>query len=72
MALKVRQAPGPISKIKCHVVAHDHKWRPLRNFVKAVISHPLPGLVERFTGAFTAEQMFVETSHELLCGCVIR
>ena len=32
MALKVRQAPGPISKIKCHVVAHDHKWRPLRNF----------------------------------------
>ena len=27
--------------------------------------------MERFIGTFTAEQVSLETNHELLCGCVI-
>ena len=61
----------PISKIKCDVVANQQKGSPPRDFYEAIVSHPFSGLMKRLTGAFTEEQVLVETSHELHCGCVI-
>ena len=61
----------PISKIKCDVVANQQKGSPPRDFYEAIVSHPFSGLMKRLTGAFTEEQVLVETSHELHCSCVI-
>ena len=52
------------SEIQCHVIPNQYKWRPLPNIRKAVFSHPLHGLVKRFTGTFPTNEVLVEATHK--------
>ena len=43
----------------------------MTNIRESVCSHPLHGLVKRFTGTFPTNKVLVETTHELLCCFVV-
>ena len=43
----------------------------MTNIRESVCSHPLHGLMKRFTGTFPTNKVLVETTHELLCCFVV-